>query len=490
MTSNYIYLLQEREFVNKKESVYKIGRTKQENSKRIKQYPKGTVLLFQIICNDCSITEKAIISIFKEKFKHRKDIGNEYFEGNYQTMIDIIYSTIKLEFGEYKVFLSNENKSEENKSKEYEDTSIYKIDYVEEFDELSSCESENESDEEPDTHTVVTYEEWCKFRDIKELIITNKSTLEGYFRWERRGLWEKLDDANRKDYNNGNMRNLSDLFVGSGFEDIEFDYNKIQEDIIKKCYEKNFCPSVLRYDEYILDVYTESIYIPSLIFNSGNLSCVPANTLSRYYAPGRVNRLNQSIHLKDMNNVNIDIVNDIINSLDINIYALASYKKLVHSLIVEQDDHPIIFHDHSCHLLTTWIIDLLGQIGSHELYLYSGLYYERKKEYNKTFKIRKPRLVIITENTKKTINAQINEFTDLGFKNIIVQHKNKSNHFIYDVGNFRKYIDNNKERIIDIINEQRYDKDIMKEWNYHHDDEIFFSADKLFTNFLKWCCTK
>jgi hypothetical protein len=95
--TNYIYLLQEREFIKTKESIYKIGRTKKENHKRFNQYPKGSILLFQMICNNCVKVETDLIEQFKKKFKHRKDIGNEYFEGNYRLMIDFIYTTIKNE---------------------------------------------------------------------------------------------------------------------------------------------------------------------------------------------------------------------------------------------------------------------------------------------------------------------------------------------------------------------------------------------------------
>ena len=93
--SQYVYLLQEREFIKTKENIYKIGMTKKENHKRFNQYPKGSVLLFQMICDDCKNIEKQVIKLFKQKLKIRKDIGNEYFEGDYKIMIDIIYSTIK-----------------------------------------------------------------------------------------------------------------------------------------------------------------------------------------------------------------------------------------------------------------------------------------------------------------------------------------------------------------------------------------------------------
>ena len=45
MDTQYIYLLQEREFIKTKEPIYKIGKTKQVNNKRFGQYPKGSVLL-------------------------------------------------------------------------------------------------------------------------------------------------------------------------------------------------------------------------------------------------------------------------------------------------------------------------------------------------------------------------------------------------------------------------------------------------------------
>ena len=97
MITNYIYLLQEREFTKTNENIYKVGRTKKENYRRFNQYPKGSVLLFQIICNNCENIETQVIKEFKEKFNQKKDIGNEYFEGDYKIMIDKIYTIIKNE---------------------------------------------------------------------------------------------------------------------------------------------------------------------------------------------------------------------------------------------------------------------------------------------------------------------------------------------------------------------------------------------------------
>ena len=86
----YIYLLQEIEFIKTNESVYKIGRTKQKQNDRFCQYPKGSQLLLQILSNDCRIDETKLLVLFKKKYKLRRDIGNEYFEGDSRSMIKTI----------------------------------------------------------------------------------------------------------------------------------------------------------------------------------------------------------------------------------------------------------------------------------------------------------------------------------------------------------------------------------------------------------------
>jgi hypothetical protein len=87
----YIYLLQEREFIKTNEPIYKIGKTKQERLKRITNYPNGTKLVIQIECNDCDTYEKLLITKFKKEFIHKNDIGNEYFYGDRFKMVNIIY---------------------------------------------------------------------------------------------------------------------------------------------------------------------------------------------------------------------------------------------------------------------------------------------------------------------------------------------------------------------------------------------------------------
>ena len=77
---SYCYIIHEREFIKTKEFIYKIGRTKQENGKRLSQYPKGSIEKIKKHVSDCIKCEKNIIDVFDKKFKNRNDIGREYDE--------------------------------------------------------------------------------------------------------------------------------------------------------------------------------------------------------------------------------------------------------------------------------------------------------------------------------------------------------------------------------------------------------------------------
>jgi hypothetical protein len=79
---SYIYLLQEREFVNSKANVYKVGKTRQSNLKRFNSYPKGSLILLYSECCNCDKTEKYILSMLRKKFIKRTEYGAEYFEGD------------------------------------------------------------------------------------------------------------------------------------------------------------------------------------------------------------------------------------------------------------------------------------------------------------------------------------------------------------------------------------------------------------------------
>lgn len=91
MSTHYIYLLREREFLNSGQPIYKIGKTTQQPDKRLRAYPKQSEILLVIKVSDCHSTETTLIAECDKKYKNRKDIGREYYEApEYEIMQTVI----------------------------------------------------------------------------------------------------------------------------------------------------------------------------------------------------------------------------------------------------------------------------------------------------------------------------------------------------------------------------------------------------------------
>ena len=91
----YIYLIQLVEFKLKKQNIYKIGRTDQENPKdRTNHYDRNYQTYLEHYVDDCKQKEKEILKLFKENFTQYQENGyentREYFEGDVNHMIHII----------------------------------------------------------------------------------------------------------------------------------------------------------------------------------------------------------------------------------------------------------------------------------------------------------------------------------------------------------------------------------------------------------------
>lgn len=91
---HYIYIIKDRTAMELGSNIYKIGKTKQENLKRFRGYPKGYKIVLLIACSNCDIIESHIIQLFKKKYIPIKEYGNEYFQGNIQDMIRDIMECI------------------------------------------------------------------------------------------------------------------------------------------------------------------------------------------------------------------------------------------------------------------------------------------------------------------------------------------------------------------------------------------------------------
>ena len=90
-----IYLLKTRESIRMNEDIYKIGRTKNMKN-RLSQYPKGSEFITTMKVNDQRMCERVLLYTFKDKFKQREDMGNEYFEGNLDQMKSVLCDIARL----------------------------------------------------------------------------------------------------------------------------------------------------------------------------------------------------------------------------------------------------------------------------------------------------------------------------------------------------------------------------------------------------------
>lgn len=86
-TIEYIYIVQEREFVNNDEDIYKIGKTSNNIRVRMNDYPKNSALHYVTGVIDSTSIEKKAIALFDAEFINMKNIGREYYKGDLLTMM-------------------------------------------------------------------------------------------------------------------------------------------------------------------------------------------------------------------------------------------------------------------------------------------------------------------------------------------------------------------------------------------------------------------
>lgn len=120
-------MILEREFMRLGDNVYKIGRT--DNVKRrLAQYPKGSRLLFSIYTPDCLTAERELIRHFKGAYRHREDIGREYFQGESHCMINVITDYVTEQLRNIVVIDTDSDSMETATAKQ--DVSVVLMEYV------------------------------------------------------------------------------------------------------------------------------------------------------------------------------------------------------------------------------------------------------------------------------------------------------------------------------------------------------------------------
>ena len=460
--SEYIYLLQEREFIKTKEPIYKIGKTKQENLKRLNSYPKGSDLILQYKCVGCDNIEKELIQIFKDKYIHRKDIGYEYFEGDWIDMSDIIFNNI---------LICNKTK--------FNNSSI------------------NITIEEKDI--ITSYRDFIKSSNIKNIIITNKNTKEGYIQFSS-GIWKKI----WKEFSNDEDAETLELFISNNI-DCDYELDNLILNICNTCYNKSFKKYSLKYNEFLVSslnnqyniIDTKTFSVINYITIANNNILTVDDTGNRHF----------SIDINNDLDIDIDIVDNILKSLINDDNILKSYKKLCHNILVEQTD-TIVFYDYTnkCHLLSNWLNDLLFSILPDNNLYYRIIYdhSNKSKIYEQFILLSKPRVVfldnyyydrnnilIILDDDKMDI--LINKLKKLKVKNIIIKYKNNDIN-IYNIHSYIEYLIDNSNTINNFISNYNSENllklnDKEYEINQANYEEIFYLTNMLLLNYFKWCCS-
>jgi hypothetical protein len=94
--SGHIYLVWLREFLNKNEAVYKVGRTN-HLSQRMTQYSKGSRLISITWTADTCTSKAKVCAELSRHFVNRKDIGRDYYQGNVNQIESVIQDTLRAE---------------------------------------------------------------------------------------------------------------------------------------------------------------------------------------------------------------------------------------------------------------------------------------------------------------------------------------------------------------------------------------------------------
>jgi len=89
-----IYLLRDIRFKEQGAPVYKLGKTQYTDGRRFQGYAKGHEIIISIMVDDADKSETELLEVFRAKFKERKDVGSETFEGNRRAMLDEILKHI------------------------------------------------------------------------------------------------------------------------------------------------------------------------------------------------------------------------------------------------------------------------------------------------------------------------------------------------------------------------------------------------------------
>jgi hypothetical protein len=419
---NIIYLLILREHAEAGLRVYKVGRTDQLDFVRFKQgddYKKGVKVLYINVCANCVTAEREILSIFKKKYgsAYFKD---EYFEGNLETMKDIIHNVIRKQNREL-----------------VDDRTLYS--------------------NPPRPRVIInSYNKYLEYSNITDLIITNKVSFAGYMKLRNEPFYQTLRySATTSNTITAQLTYLINIYKTQIQPDEpkrEFDDAAIVADIIKTRFRADTMPHQLEYDEYIIkllpditlarssDRPADIILFAKLISNPRTfIDCCKSDKLL----------LQPQSFLVTSARYDLTIFHEIINSYFTTLDDIdAFYKLCCYVFIAPIASEPMTLNDrlypikpyiydegyyeHIDYCPTDWIYNCMNMLYpsiSASPVIYSRDYLEGMPT---------PRMVII-EAPDNAINSEVIRFIERGIKHIVVRRRIAPNSAIYYNNTGRQY---------------------------------------------------
>jgi hypothetical protein len=498
MSTNYIYLLCEREFIKTNEPIYKIGRSLQENLKRIQSYSNGTKLLFQSICEDCIDSEKELIKLFKLNFKHRNDIGNEYFEGNCHKMIQIMTEYLITTFTQKNLFDLVHN---------VEDKSV-----------KDESDENTESDEDDEEHEFIinNIDDYLKVSTIDKLIITNKKTTEGYLRLKTSSneLWHKIfacgtDDEDLmgflKNCHNGECDVTNNKIVAFNermykkFKNVkthrvDCNYEEICRDIKNKCYQEIPNRINLEKNMYIMQCKDhlgnrKYLQLNAKDFTFSDISHKLNDTIITLNDCGEMMsfKLYQNI-IHCSKEINTTIVCEILKILIVDQNEYIKFKRVCYDIFNGTHlENPILFEDKTDGFLTSWLKKAMEFVSLDGHYID---YVDKDKLTSYEYMNKSNKVIFLSSNNSK-FNKTVETIKKRTHVNIFINTKNYNDS--NESNELNKFVVENKNLILDLVQDKNeflslFPQNPKDKVDYVDIENIFYKYSFLGINFLKWCC--
>lgn len=317
-----------------------------------------------------------------------------------------------------------------------------------------------------------TFEEYKKYSEIEDVIITNKETLEGFIRLTGtfyRRLYSSIAKDPETEYLTEFLKvqgrehcwkDQEGKIYLSGYNEkcvkmlkIKYNYKAIIEDIKEKCYNENAKEGELKYNEFVIMIRKPNEpYIYEKILDTKNKS-IELLENNRIILNSRIKTYSAlEYHYIEMNEIE-NIMKIYIRDEKI----LGEFKRICKSIFVEESEEPIVIYDkigrhngYAMYNLSEFIISCMERLSLSNRIIgdtYPDYYrYDNDSEYKKIVKKKKLRCLIINKTlTDKKKNALIEYAKKNGIKNIIVKEYVSDGGYC-DENKLEKYMEENMER--------------------------------------------